>query len=208
MLILVLSLFLLQPTPQDLTSSQVVDNISRNYARLTSLSAEFEQRLQNSSNQTVQSRGHVDLKKGRRARFVYPDKQEFFDGKNYTQYTPSQKNGTQIDMKRIDDDRLLIFLILGNSESQWKDQFVETATMKVQPQVAGNLVIQLVPRNKDLKDVVVEVDPRNFLIQRFVVTKADGERNDYRFTSIKTNPLPDSLFEFKPGPEDLIVKPK
>ena len=59
------------------------------------------------------------------------------------------------------------------------------------------MVVRLIPRNKNLKDVLVEVDPVNFMIHRLVFTYAGGESNEFRFSDIKTAPLDPALFVFK-----------
>lgn len=207
MIRVVLSLFFLLQSPQHLNLPGLVDKVSDRYGRLNSLSADFEQYSKDLSNRTSQSRGHVSLKSGKRAVFEYPGKIEYFDGKTYTLYVPDQKNATQRPIGKTEDDRLLIFLILGNRESPWKDQFDEKEELPG-PQTPGNRVIRLIPNNKNFTDVVVEVDPRTFLIHRFVFTKADGERNEYRFKNIQTAPLDDSLFKFKapPGVDVFVVK--
>jgi len=203
---LVLVLFFLLPTPQSqrLSPHELVSAVSDYYGKLNSLSADFEQ-VQKDANRTTRLRGHVYLKSGRRARFDYVDpivKSDYFDGKTHTRYLPEEKNAIQEPMGKSEDERLLIFLILGNRESPWKDEFDRKETGTVPAVFPGNQVVRLIPNNtKNIRDVVVEVDPATRLIHRFGFTRADKTYTEYIFTNIKTAPLDDSLFKFKAPPD-------
>jgi chaperone LolA len=194
-LLLVLYLFL----PQGLSSSELVERVSEKYGRLDSLSADFEQ-VSNSSNQLGQFRGHVYLKKGRRALFRYDTpikKFDYFDGKFYTTYRPELAQAQRFPVNKAADDRLVIFMILGNRDAPWRDQFPKMEKPHDSPVMSpGNQIVKLIPKNKDVPEVLVEVDPSTFLIHRFVSLRADGARDEFKFTNIKTDPLEDSLFKF------------
>jgi len=203
---LVLALFLLLPSPQSqrFSPNELVSAVSDYYGRLNSLEADFEQK-QKDANQSTGGRGHVYLKKGRRARFNYDSpivKFDYFDGKTRTTYTPGQDSAISQPMGNIEDERLLIFLILGNRESPWKDEFGEKTKGFDPPMFAGNTVLRLIPNNrKNILDVFVEVNPTTLLIHRFGFTRAtDKVYTEYIFTNIKTAPLDDSLFTFKAPP--------
>jgi outer membrane lipoprotein-sorting protein len=207
MSVLVLVLFFLLPSPQsrDLAPHELVSAVSDYYGRLNSLEADFEQK-QKDANRTTGARGHVYLKTGRRARFDYdsPDvRSDYFDGKTRTKYVPEEKNAISEAMGKSEDERLLIFLILGNRESPWKDEFGRKELLNDDQAVfSGNRVLRLIPNNtKNIRDVLVEVNPTTLLIHRFGFTRADKSYTEYIFRNIKTAPLPDSLFEFKAPPD-------
>jgi outer membrane lipoprotein-sorting protein len=194
--------------PQQLAPSEIVDRVSRNYGRLDSFSADFEQISQDSSNQKLVLRGLVYLKTGRRARFEYlsPEKKtEYFDGKNYTRYTPPPINQALVQpMGQADSDLLAIIQVVGNRETPWKNQFDQ---FYLEPVKDGNRVVRLHPaKNKDLKEVLIEVNP-GFFIVRLALTSTDGQRNEFRFTNISTERRPDSLFKFvKPPGAEVITQ--
>jgi outer membrane lipoprotein-sorting protein len=203
---LVLTLFLLLPSPQSsrVSPTELVSAVSDYYARLNSLSADFEQILKD-ANRTTRVRGHVYLKSKRRARFDYVNpvvKSDYFDGKTHTRYLPGDENAIREKMGDIgQDERLLIFLILGNRESSWKDEFNRKEAGTVPAMFPGNQVVKLFPNNTEsILDVLVEVDPATRLIHRFGFTRADKTYTEYVFTNIKTAPLDDSLFQFKAPP--------
>jgi chaperone LolA len=208
-LLLALFLFL----PQSLSTSELVGRVSDKYGKLDSLSADFEQLSTDSSNQIGRSRGHVYLKKGKRALFQYdsPTRQfEYFDNKYYTNYKPGLKQAQRFPINKAADERLTIFLILGNPDSPWREQFPTMARPKDSPVMnPGNQMALLIPKNKkDVPEMLVEVDPNTLLIHRFVSTRADGARDEFKFTNIKTAPLEDSVFKFVPPPGVVVFEDK
>jgi chaperone LolA len=206
-LVFVLLLFL--PQPQRLLVDDLVDRVSQTYGRLRNFQAEIEQIQEFSSNQTSRLRGHVYLKSGRRARFDYQSPKElseYFDGKTYTRFEPIIGQARQKSMGKADEEYLAILQIVGNPESPWKDQFGKKESLNEVPLTPGDQVVRLTPKNKNLKDVLIEVDPRTFLIHRLVFTYTGGERNEFRFKDIKTTLLDDAMFTFKAPPGVTVIK--
>jgi chaperone LolA len=194
-------LFLLpqQPLPVD----DLIRRVSDTYGRLKDFEADIEQIQEFSSNHKEHLRGHVYLKSERKARFnyEYPRKwSEVFDGKTHTLFEPEINQATQQAIGKADEEYLTILQIVGNRAAPWKDQFREKQELKQTPLKPGDRVVKLLPKNKNLKDVLVEVDPGNFMIHRLVFTYAGGEKNEFRFSDIKTAPLDPALFVFKPLP--------
>jgi chaperone LolA len=183
---------------------ELIDRVSATYGRMNNFQADFEQTYQDFSNQTSRVRGHVFLKSGRRARFdyTYPEeKSEYFEGKTYTKYIPAPiYQVTRRPISKAKDELLEIFQLVGNRESPWKDQFREKHLLPSRPVVEGDSVVRLIPKNKDLQEVLMEIDPRTFFIHRLVIKDADGQSNEFTFSNIKTEPLPESLFKFEPPP--------
>lgn len=186
-----------------------MDGVSALYGRMDSLQADFEQ-IQKDANRTYALRGHVYLKKGKRARFDYVsrngqteqiDQIDYFDGTTHTRYEPLQKQARKQPMGRSDDERLLIFLILGNRESPWKNEF-QKIERQASGRMPGNQVLKLTPKNqKSIREITVEVSSSTFLIHRFAFTRTDNSYTEYVFTNIKTTPLDESLFKFKAPPD-------
>jgi outer membrane lipoprotein-sorting protein len=140
-------------------------------------------------------RGHVYLKTGKRARFEYLSPQvftEYYD-KNFTRYVPEIEQAHQFPINQAESDVLAIIQVVGNRETSWKNYFAEYHETLGVP--GSNRVIRLVPKNKDLKSVEIEVDPTTYFIVRMVITAVNGLRNEFKFTNIKTAPLADSLFK-------------
>jgi outer membrane lipoprotein-sorting protein len=206
---LVFALLLLLPQPQNLLVDDLVNRVSQTYGKLRNFQAEIEQIQQFSSNRTDPLRGHVYLKSGRRARFDYesPRKMtEYFDGKTYTRFVPEIDQARQKPMGKADEEYLAILQIVGNPESPWKDQFGTKQLLRQAPLQPGDRVVRLIPNNKNLGEVLIEVDPRSFMIHRLVFTYAGGGSNEFRFKDIKTTPLEDELFKFKAPPRVTVIK--
>ena len=205
---LVFALLLLLPQPQALLVDELVNRVSQTYGRLKDFQAEIEQ-IQYYSNQRTTLRGHVYLKSGRRARFEYQSPKElseYFDGKTYTRFEPVIGQARQKAIGKADEEYLAILQIVGNPESPWKDQFGMKESLKQAPLTPGDQVVRLTPKNKNLKDVMIEVDPGSFLIHRLVFTYAGGERNEFRFKDIKTTPLDIAMFTFNAPPGVVVIK--
>jgi outer membrane lipoprotein-sorting protein len=127
---LVLALFFLVLPPQAprLSPHELLSAISDKYGRLNSLSADLEQ-ISKDANRTNRVRGHVHLKKGKKARFDYfssscirPSncpvvQSDYFDGKTHTRYLPEAKQAIPKPIGKSADERLLIILNFGNRES-------------------------------------------------------------------------------------------
>lgn len=207
---LLIAILLFLPQPQRLPVDELVNRVSETYGKLQDFSADFDQLQQDSLNQPARQVGHVDLKSRRRARFAYKWPREFFeyfDGKTYTRYTPQIKQAIQKPMGKADEEYLAILQIVGNRGSPWKDQFDQKIDTNEGPLMQqGNRVVRLIPKNKNLKDLLIEIDPANFMIHRFVFTYATGERNEFRFRDIKTTSLDPALFIFKAPPQVVVIK--
>jgi chaperone LolA len=198
-----------QQTQQPIGPSALVSRVSETYGRMRDFSAEFEQFTYELSNRTGHQRGHVYLKSGKKARFEYeiPEKKtEYSDGSTFTQYWPEIKQAQQTPISKIDGGVFAVLQIVGNRESPWKDEFREFRQEGDKPLRAGNRVVRMIPRNKDLQEVRVEVDPSTFWIYSLSFTYASGDRSEFRFNNIKTTRLDESLVKFVPPPGVEVVK--
>ena len=198
--LLVALLFL--PLPQS-SPSAFIARVSETYGRMKDFSAEFVQISQDFSNQTRQSRGHVYLKSERKARFEYESpvkKLEISDGKTFTIFEPVIGQARQWPISKVDSERFVVLQIVGNRESPWKDQFERYESGREKPLIPGNVVVVMTPRNKDLREVRVEVDPKTYWIHSLAFTYASGDRSEFRFTDIKTTPRDESFFKFVQPP--------
>jgi chaperone LolA len=209
-LVLVSSLFFLvqNSPPTRLASHELVERVGDHYGRLDSLSVDFEQTL-TGTGRPVEARGHLDVKSRGRALFEYAAPThwfEYFDGKRHIKYTPEQRQALSVPIAKSTDERLLIFLFLGNRNFSWNDQFEKVEEDR--QSANGNRVMTLVPRDKkNIPKIFVEINPTTLFIQRFEFNRADGARTVYRFTNFKVGRLDDSLFEFKPPKDvDIFVK--
>jgi outer membrane lipoprotein-sorting protein len=199
---------LLLLAPQSPSSPDVVGGVIRTYSKMNDFSAEFVQTTKDISNQKHTYRGLLYLKSGRRMLYEQRSPEPKFlysDGKWSTEYKVGPKQALRTPLGKAEDERFQLFQIPWHPE--WRDQF-EKFEVSVgggdQPATAGNSLIRATPKKKDLPVILLEVDPKTFLIQRFVTTTPDGETNEFRFTGIKTTVLDKAIFEFK-APKDVEV---
>jgi len=200
---------LLSLLPQQPGLPDIVDGVVRTYSKMNDFSAEFEQTTQDISNQRHTYRGLLYLKSGKKMLLeqTVPDHKFLYsDGKWATDY----KVGLQAErtpVGKTDDERLQLFQIPWNPE--WKNQFdpIDEPSNE-RPTTAGHRLVRLFPKKKDLPVILLEVDPKTFLIHRFRTTSPDGEINEFSFKGIKTTRLDPSIFEFKAPPGVEVIENK
>jgi outer membrane lipoprotein-sorting protein len=211
LVLIVMSLFLtllqVWPPPR-LASHELVERVGDHYGRLDSLSVDFEQVL-TGTGRPLEAKGHLDAKSRGRARFEYftsTRRFDYFDGKRQIRYHPEQRQAFSEPMTKSTDERLLIFLFLGNRNFSWKDEFEKITEGGPSPN--GNRVMTLVPRRKEnIPEIVVEINPNTLFIERFEFSQPRGGRTIYRFANFKVARLDDSLFQFNaPRDVDVFVK--
>ena len=194
----------LQSPPRGQLVDDLVDGVTRTYSKLTDFSASFEQILTDPSNQRQVERGLLYLaRKDKKMRFDYqtPVRKSYYsDGKTYTAYVPATKQAVQTPVGKAVDDRLQIFQVLvGNAE--WRRQYpVYKEQLQDAPVTAGNRVVRMFPTRKDLPEVLLEINPKTYLIHRFGMRYSDGENSEFRLSDLKTTKLDPAIFNFKVPP--------
>jgi outer membrane lipoprotein-sorting protein len=194
--------------PQEPSLTQLVDGVVRTYSKMNDFSAEFVQTTQDISNQRHTYRGLLYLKSGRKMLYDQQEPEQlklYSDGKQSTKYTVSQRQAEMTPLGKVEDERFQLFQIPWRPD--FKEQFrFEGEKRNEQPVTPGNRLFRAIPKKKDVPVILLEVNPRTFLIQRFVTTSPDGETNEFRFTGIKTTPIDKSIFEFKPPPNVEVIR--
>jgi outer membrane lipoprotein-sorting protein len=194
-------LVLLQGNP---SSGVLVQGVDKKLRTIRDLSAEFEV---SSSNQPHPDRGLLKLKRdggSRKMRLEYlTGEQKLFvaNGKTVTEYIPSLKYAEQKPLKESDNDLIPLMLLLGR-EGLFEDYPI-SATLIDKPVISPvNSVIELTPRNpKDRPLIILEADPKTFLVHRLKMTHSDGYWVEFRLKDLNvTARLESSEFEFKPPP--------
>jgi outer membrane lipoprotein carrier protein len=191
---------------QDLPT--LVQGVDRTFSRMSDLTADFVQIIQDPLNQKKQASGHLYLKRPRMMRWDYenPEKQQFVtDGKMVYFYVPADRQVTKDQVRDVVDERMPLMFLVGQSNLQ--GEFTRFERLSTKPFLEGTAVIRMFPKRKtDLKEIVMEVDPLNYQIRRLLLTGEDDSRSEFIFSNIRTNTgLEKSLFDFKipPGVEVL-----
>jgi outer membrane lipoprotein-sorting protein len=201
-------ILLLLGAPQEPSLTQLVDGVVRTYSRMNDFSAEFVQTTKDISNQSHTYRGLLYLKSGRKMLYHQREPEEkmlYSDGKLSTDYKVGQRQAEITPLGKVEDERFQLFQIPWRPD--FKDQFrFEAQKLNEQPVTPGNRLFRAIPKKKDVPVILLEVNPKTFLIQRFVTTTPDGETNEFRFTGIKTAPLDKAMFEFKQPPNVEVIR--
>ena len=189
----------LQSAPPILNN--LIDGVNRTFARMRDFSADFVQIEQNSLNQRTSAAGHLYMARPKKTRWEYkkPEEKLFVsDGKVISMYIPADRQVRQDQVKDAADDRIPLMFLVG--QTNLRGEFEKFTILPQKPEVEGTVVIRMYPRRKtELAELIMEVDPKTYLIRRLVMKHSDGITRDFQFSNIKTNgKLPESLFKFTP----------
>ena len=119
------------------------------------------------------------------------------DGKNVYLYVPAERQVNKEAVRESFDDRVPLMLLLGRSNL--RNEFTRFELLDRKPFLQGTRVVRMFPRRKtDLTEVVMEVDPANYLVRRLLLAHSDGSRSEFLFSNIQTDTgLRPPLFDFK-----------
>ncbi len=179
----------------------LIDGVDRTFARMKDFSADFIQIEQNSLNQKTLASGHLYIARPRKTRWEYKRPEDSLwvsDGKVAWMYIPADRQVRRGNVKETVDDRIPLMFLVG--QTNLRGEFEKFSIPPEKPEIEGTVVIQMYPKRKtDLAQLLMEVDPKTFLIRRLVMKHSDGMTRDFRFSDIKPNTgLDDSLFKFTP----------
>ena len=181
----------------------LAQGVDRHYNELRSLEAEFTEIYQGGGMQRTES-GTLRLKKPGKMRWDYrsPQKKLFVsNGNDAWLYLPQEKQVRKSSLKKMDDLRSPLALLLGKSKLE-KELAGLSFAPDVVPWQAGNSVLRGVPRGMEdrVEQVLVEVSP-DFRIVRILIQGVDESVTEYRFINQKENvSMPDGQFRFNPPP--------
>ena len=188
-----------QPSELDV----LVKNLQKRYNKILSLSLEFTQIYNSPSEGTRRETGHLLLKKPGKMRWDYkePEYKTFVsNGRVMYEYVPSDKYATRTPVSESDDMRTPFMFLLGRGDLRDEFKLIEFA--KEAPAKSGNKVLRMIPKkDQDIRELLLEIDPRTVQIWRLSFIDDDGTRSDFLFTEIRENvPTNRDLFTFKPPP--------
>ena len=191
-----------QATPKSNDFNSLLDGVQRSFAQMNDFSADFVQRDQNPLNRSRQMSGHLYLMRSRKMRWEYqkPEEQLFVsDGKTVFFYVPADRQVNKEAVKDTFDDRMPLMFLLGRSDLRNEFTRFERNPPEIKPFLQGTEVVRMYPKRKtDIQDVVIEVDPADYLIRRLILNHNDGSRSEFIFSNIRLNTgLKASLFDFK-----------
>jgi outer membrane lipoprotein carrier protein len=199
-LLLPLSVSLAAPAADVHAIAQAVDN---HYNHLRTLETDFTEIYRGAGIERTES-GTLWLKKPGKMRWVYRSpKEKLFlsDGQNAWFYVPGDRQVTKIPVRKLDDLRSPLGLLLGKTKLEKELQELSLAP-DVAPVTSGNVVIRGVPKAMAdrLSQVILEISPDD-RIARILIEGVDESVTEYRFNNQQENVEVDSQdFHFVPPP--------
>ncbi|HVG20638.1 MAG TPA: outer membrane lipoprotein chaperone LolA [Blastocatellia bacterium] len=198
-------------SPQTPDLGAIIDGLQRKYSRMRGLEANFVQVYQGANGQTARESGRLLLKRPGKARWEYsePERKLFVsDGRNIFFYVAGERQATQTTVRQSADPQIPFLFLLGRGNLRRDFSRIEVAANE-NPAGAGNVVLRLVPRRapEEFKQLLVEVSPSSFEVQRMVIFERNGARMDFLLSNVRENFLaPDSQFQFTPPPGVVVKK--
>ena len=199
-LLLPLSVSLAAPAADVHAIAQAVDN---HYNHLRTLETDFTEIYRGAGIERTES-GTLRLKKPGKMRWEYRSpKEKLFlsDGQNAWFYVPGDRQVTKTPVRKLDDLRSPLGLLLGKTKLEKELQELSLAP-DVAPVISGNVVIRGVPKAMAdrLSQVILEISPDD-RIARILIEGVDESVTEYRFNNQKENVEVDSQdFHFVPPP--------
>ena len=181
------------------TAASFLAKLQKKYEGIVSLTADFEQFFRSRAGQMHES-GILFVKKPGRMYWEYlkPVPKTFVtDGEKSYFYVPrnNQLIISNLDLQNAQAP-LLFLLDKGNLRTDFDAQFEEEEPSSR----VGNTMLRLTPKRfqGEFAQVILEVDPASFLIQRLIVVEPLGNRNEYVLKNIRENiRIPDRRFDLK-----------
>jgi outer membrane lipoprotein carrier protein len=177
----------------------IAQAVDEHYNRLQSLQADFTEIYQGSGVERIES-GTLWLKKPGKMRWEYrsPEEKLFVgDGRDAWLYLPVEKQVRKSSMRKLDDLRSPLALLLGKAKLEKELQALSFAP-DVQTWKPGDSMLRGIPRGMEdrVRQVLLEVTPEN-RIARILIQGTDDSITEYRFSDEKEAvKLPDNRFRF------------
>jgi outer membrane lipoprotein carrier protein len=175
--------------------------VDEHYNHLHTLQAEFTEVYRGSGVERTEA-GTLWLKKPGKMRWEYRSpKEKLFvsDGHEAWFYVPDDRQARKTPVKKLDDLRSPLALLLGKTKLQKELRGLSLAP-DVPPLDPADVVLRGVPQAlaDRVSEILLEITP-DHRISRIVLNEVDGAVIEYRFSQPKEDaPISDSRFEFTP----------
>jgi len=203
------------PAAGRLPTALVVERVQRRYDAAQDFHADFDQTLSSAAmRRKTQSTGEVLLKKPGLMRWNYrtPEPRMYLsDGAVLWLYEPDDRQAFKQDLRSSQLPAALAFLTgTGKLAAEFEIESSGAPSDPGVPRVGGaaDYRLALHPRQAQpqIKSIVFVVDPDTFEVRETIITDAQGNENDVRFSNIRTNThLPAATFHFSPPPGVRII---
>jgi outer membrane lipoprotein carrier protein len=205
---LLASLLLLSSLITPFTAQDVALKTEEKIRSLHSIQAKFEQIYYSSTvSMPLEEKGNFNFQKPDSMRWEYKDPEEktylLKDGV-FWEYIPEENQATKYDLEREGYESDILALLSGQKGILDNYQ-VEFSPFPTEDKSAYQL--KLTPRKEEEEDsfILLEINDKNWLIQKAIFFDWAGNKTEYIFSSIKTNvKFPHDFFELR-LPQDVEI---
>jgi outer membrane lipoprotein carrier protein len=188
-----------------LTASDLAQRIDRHYNSLPSLEVHFAQQY-SGMGMNRREAGVLLLKKPGKMRWTYSQpagKLFVLDGRNGYFYTPGDTEAQRVPVKKLDDMRSPLRLLLGHAKLEQ-----ELTGLAIAPQDDGTYMLTGIPKGLEKRVAAFSVTATaDGVITSMKVEETDGITNAFAFTDEKPNAAaPDASFDFVAPPGVKVVE--
>ena len=181
----------------EVSALEVVQLSQKHYRGIRTLQADFSQVYRAHMVERRRAR-HSHAQETRKMYWEYRDPVEKYliaNGKRAYFYVPRDR---QVFIYELEDDPLFLFLM---GEGQVARDFEIVFETEELPHQDENFLIRLTPREEEasLSQILLEIAPSSYQIERLVAIEPIGARNDYILKNVREDvSIPDRRFRFKP----------
>jgi outer membrane lipoprotein carrier protein len=181
--------------------SEIAHAVDDHYDHIRTLEAQFTEIYQGSGMSRTES-GTLWLKKPGKMRWEYRSpKAKLFvsDGQTGWFYVPAENQARRMSMKKLDDLRSPLGLLLGKAKLEKELRGLSLAPDE-SPMAPGDVLLRGVPRGLEgrVNEVLLEVNPAHEIV-RIVLDQEDGSTTEYEFRDQKADiPVEEKSFHFSP----------
>jgi outer membrane lipoprotein carrier protein len=185
----------------ELDVHDIARDVDNRYNHITTLQAEFTELYRGAGMERRES-GTLWLKKPGKMRWEYRSPREKLfvsDGKNAWFYLPGDRQVRKAPVRKLDDLRSPLRLLLGKTQLEKELQGLSIAS-DVAPSTPGNVMLRGIPKGMGdrASQVLLEITPES-QIARIVIEEVDGSVTEYRFDQQRENvEASDQQFRFSP----------
>jgi len=202
--LLILSLFSSAPTVEDIAL-----NVEQKLRSLQSIQSNFNQIYYSSSVSTpLVEKGKFYFKKPDLMKWEYKDPEEkifLYKEGVFLEYYPEDKELYRSDLSKEQYESEILSLLSGKRRLN-DNYLIEPSPFPSENEKA--LQLKLIPREEgEYTHILLEIDGKSWLIQRAIFFDWAGNKNEFKFSQIKTDVrLSKKVFELKVPPDVEIIE--
>lgn len=178
----------------------VAQRVQAVYNNEACISSDFEQiYTSGTTGKRIEESGELTIKKPGRMRWEYtrPSRKSYVsDGTTVYWYVPADKQVTVMQLEQADQQQTQILFLMGRGDLA--RDFKITFTTEVDKMHEDSYMLRLVPNEEQQFDyLVLEVNPRDYYVERLLSFDPLGNVMEYRFINIHQDDVKDNFFTFE-----------